>query len=44
MAGLAKPTGNKNPHIARVFIIFIARAGFDSTALESSFIIKINYL
>ena len=28
MAGLAKRSGNKNPRIARVFIILIARAGF----------------
>jgi len=44
MAGLTKPIGNKHPRIARVFIILIARARFESAALESSFIIKINYL
>ena len=44
MAGLAKHIGNKNPRIARVFIVLIARFGFESAALESNFIIKINYL
>ena len=42
MAGLTKPIGNKHPRIARVFIILIARAGFESAALESNFINKIN--
>ncbi len=44
MAGLAKRIGNKNPRIARVFIVLIARAGFESAALECNFILKINYL
>jgi len=44
MAGLTKPIGNKHPRIARVFIILIARAGFESAALESNFIFKINNL
>lgn len=44
MAGLAKHIGNKNPRIARVFIVLIARVGFESAALESNFIIKIKYL
>ena len=44
MAGLTKPIGNKHPRIARVFIILIARAGFESAALDYNFIHKINDL
>lgn len=44
MAGLAKRIGNKNPRIAKVFIVLIARSGFESAALGYNFIIKINYL
>ncbi|MGB2308861.1 MAG: hypothetical protein ACPH3E_06280 [Paracoccaceae bacterium] len=44
MAGLTKPIGNKHPRIARVVIILIARAGFESAALDSNFIFKINNL